>query len=203
MRKTVVFDLGGVLIDHDPRYLYRKLLPTEDAVADFLTTVCDHAWNELQDAGRSLADATAERIALFPEKRDLIEAYYARWDEMLNGAIDGTVDIFRDLRAAGKPVYGLSNFSAETYVWAGRHYEFLDWFEGIVVSGQDGLIKPDPDIYRLLLARYGLQAEDLVFVDDREANIRAAHDLGIHGIQFTSPEKLRMELAALGILQAG
>jgi 2-haloacid dehalogenase len=200
MSKTVVFDLGGVLIDHDPRYLYRKLLPDEAAVDAFLTTVCHHEWNERQDAGRSLAEATAERLALFPAQRDLIEAYYERWEEMLNGAIDGTVDIFRELRAAGKPVYGLSNFSAETYETARKHYPFLDWFEGIVVSGQDGLIKPDPEIYRLLMARYDLTAGDLVFVDDRPDNIRAAMNLGIHGLQFTSPETLRRQLAELDIL---
>ena len=200
MSKTVVFDLGGVLIDHNPRYLYRKLLPDEDSVTEFLTTVCDQDWNERQDAGRSLAEATAERLALFPDKRDLIEAYYGRWEEMLNGAFDGTVDIFRELRTAGKPVYGLSNFSAETYVTARKHYPFLDWFDGIVVSGEDGLIKPDPEIYKLLLARYGLQAEDLVFIDDRPDNISAALQLGLHGIQFTSPESLRLELQHLKIL---
>jgi len=154
MSKTVVFDLGGVLIDHDPRYLYRKLLPDEEAVTEFLTEVCHHEWNECQDAGRSLAEATAERIALFPEKADLIKAYYGRWEEMLNGAIEGTVRIFEELRGNGKPIYGLSNFSAETYVAARRHYPFLDWFEGIVVSGEDKLIN-DPAVKTVLLGLGG------------------------------------------------
>ncbi len=200
MVKTVVFDLGGVLIDHDPRYLYRKLLPDEAAVNAFLTNICHHDWNEMQDAGRGLAEATAERIALFPDKSDLITAYYGRWEEMLNGAIDGTVKIFEELRSQGRPVYGLSNFSAETFVTARQHYPFLDWFEGIVVSGEDKLIKPDPRIYELLLARYGLRAEDLVFIDDRADNIQAAQEQGIHGILFTSPDDLRQDLKKLNVL---
>ena len=200
MTKTIVFDLGGVLIDHDPRYLYRKLLPTEEAVLEFLSKVCNHDWNEMQDEGRSLAEATAERIALFPDHIDLINAYYGRWEEMLNGAIDGTVAIFDELRAIGKPIYGLSNFSAETFVMARKHYAFLDWFEGIVVSGEDKLIKPDVRIYQVLLERYGLVAEDLIFIDDRKDNIETAQSLGFYGIHFTSPENLRRELSMLGHL---
>ena len=200
MKKTVVFDLGGVLIDHDPRYLYRKLLPTENEVTAFLTDICHHDWNEKQDAGRSLAEATAERISKFPDHSELIEAYYGRWEEMLNGAIEGTVKIFEELRALGKPTYGLSNFSAETYVTARKHYDFLDWFEGIIVSGEDKLIKPDIRIYELLLERYGLNSEDLIFIDDRKDNIEAAQSLGITGIHYTSPEKLRQELNKLGRL---
>lgn len=200
MTKTVVFDLGGVLIDHDPRYLYRKILPDEAAVDHFLENICDHEWNERQDAGRSLVEATAERVALFPDKRELIEAYYGRWEEMLNGAIAGTVQIFEELRNKGKPVYGLSNFSAETYVTARNHFDFLDWFEGIVVSGDEGLIKPDPQIYNLLMDRHGLKASDLVFIDDREKNIQAAEDLGIHGIHFKTSDGLRVELEKLNVL---
>lgn len=200
MMKTIVFDLGGVLIDHDPRYLYRKLLPSENEVTAFLTDICHHEWNEMQDAGRSLSEATAERVSKFPDHAELIEAYYGRWEEMLNGAIEGTVKIFEDLRAQGKPIYGLSNFSAETYVTARKHYAFLDWFEGIVVSGEDKLIKPDLRIYQLLLDRYGLKAEDLIFIDDRKDNIEAAQSLGITGIHFTSPEKLHQELNKRGHL---
>ena len=119
---------------------------------------------------------------------------------MLNGAIEGTVKIFEELRALGKPTYGLSNFSAETYVTARKHYDFLDWFEGIIVSGEDKLIKPDIRIYELLLERYGLNSEDLIFIDDRKDNIEAAQSLGITGIHFTSPKKLRQELNKLGRL---
>lgn len=200
MTKTIVFDLGGVLIDHDPRYLYRKLLPNEQAVTDFLRDVCDQDWNELQDAGRSIAEATAERIARFPEHATLIDAYYGRWEEMLNGAIDGTVDIFRDLKSLGEPIYSLTNFSAETFVVARQHFAFLDWFEGIIVSGEDNLIKPDIRIYQLLLARFGLVAEQTIFIDDRQQNIDAAQSIGIHGIHFTTPENLRLDLLEAGAL---
>ncbi len=200
MSKTVVFDVGGVLIDHDPRYLYRKLLPDEAAVNVFLNEICDDTWNVMQDAGRSLAAGTADRLAQFPEHAGLIEAYYGRWEEMLNGAIQGTVDILKALTEDGKAVYGLSNFSSETFQTARRHFPFLDSFTGLVVSGDEGLIKPDPRIYELLMARFGLVADELVFVDDREANIKAANDLGIHGLLFTSPEKLRQDLAGFNII---
>lgn len=200
MSKTVVFDVGGVLINHDPRTLYRKLLPDEDAVTAFLTDICHDEWNQMQDAGRSLTEATTERLSLFPEHSDLIEAYYGRWEEMLDGPIQGTVDIFSSLLDAGKPVYGLSNFSSETFQTARQHFPFLDWFTGLVVSGDDGLIKPDPKIYELLMARYGLVAEDLIFIDDREINVNAACALGIRGILFSSSEKLRSDLAHHNVL---
>lgn len=198
--KTIVFDLGGVLIDHDPRYLYRKLLPSEEAVSKFLTDVCHHDWNKMQDAGRSLSEATAERIARFPDHSELIEAYYGRWEEMLNGEIEGTVQIFEELRCFGRPIYGLSNFSAETFVTAQKQYAFLDWFEGIVVSGEDKLIKPDARIYQLLLERYELNSRDLIFIDDRRDNIAMAQSLGFIGIHFTSPKALRASLVSLGAL---
>ena len=154
----------------------------------------------MQDAGRSLAESTAERVSKLPDHSELIEAHYGRWEEMSNGAIEGTVKIFEELQALGKPIYGLSNFSAETYVTARQHYCFLDWFEGIIVSGEDKLIKPDIRIYELLLDRYGLNLEDLIFIDDRKDNIEAAQSLGITGIHFTSPKKLRQELDKLGLL---
>ncbi len=200
MTRIVVFDVGGVLINHDPKNLYRKLLPDEEAVDAFLTNICDHDWNEQQDAGRSLADATAERVALFPEHTELITAYYDRWEEMLDGPIQGTVDIFDALKAGGKPVYGLSNFSAETFQRARTLFPFLDWFTGLVVSGEDGLIKPDPQIYHLLMSRFDLVAEDLIFIDDREKNVTAANELGIHGLLFETPERLGEDLRRLEVI---
>ena len=200
MSKTVVFDVGGVLINHDPRRLYRKLLADEDAVTTFLTDICDDAWNQKQDAGRSLADGTAERLALFPAHSDLINAYYGRWEEMLDGPIHGTVDIFKSLLDADKPVYGLSNFSSETFQTARQHFPFLDWFTGLVVSGDEGLIKPDAQIYELLMSRFGLSAHDLIFIDDRENNIAAANALGIHGVLFETPDLLQADLIRLGAL---
>lgn len=198
--KTIIFDLGGVLIDHNPRYLYRKLFDHEHDVTHFLETVCTHDWNEQQDAGRTIAEATAERIALFPEHTTLINAYYGRWTEMLNGAIDGTVQILDELRQINTPLYSLTNFSAETFVTARTIYDFLDWFEGILVSGEEKLIKPDPKIYQLILERHSIDPAETIFIDDRKDNIAAAEKFGIQGFHFESPSKLRHDLSAAGCL---
>ena len=198
--KTIIFDLGGVLIDHDPRYLYRRIFEHEHQVTNFLDNICTAEWNEMQDAGRTIADATAERIALFPDHADLIKAYYERWTEMLNGAVDGTVEILDELRGKNIPLYALTNFSAETFVSARTIYDFLDWFQGILVSGEERLIKPDPRIYELTLERFNIDPTDAIFIDDREKNVTAAADLGIHGIHFTTARNLRADLVAAGCL---
>ncbi len=198
--KTVIFDLGGVLIDHDPRYLYRSLFEHEHEISDFLDNVCTVEWNEMQDAGRTIAEATAERIALYPDHADLIRAYYERWPEMLNGAVDGTVEILDELRGNNMPLYALTNFSAETFVTARTIYDFLDWFQGILVSGEEKLIKPDPRIYERMLDRFNIDPADAIFIDDRKKNVVAASNLGIHGIHFSTSEKLRADLLAIGCL---
>src|SRR5579872_5003147 len=147
----VVFDLGGVLIDWNPRHLYRKLFAGDEAAMEhFLATICTQAWNERQDAGRSFADAAAQLTALHPDKTALIEAYGVRFDEMLAGPIHGTLDVLAALRERQVPLYALSNWSAETYPLAERRFAFLQWFRGIVISGREGMIKPDPRIFRLL-----------------------------------------------------
>ena len=194
MGKTIVFDLGGVLIDWNPAYLYRKLIKDEKEIETFLSEVCSPEWNILQDAGRPLADATAERIALFPEHSDLIKAFYGRWDEMLGGAIEETVDILRQLKADGQPLYALTNWSHETFPIALERYDFLHWFEGTLVSGEEKLAKPDPAIFHLLLDRYGLQAENCLFIDDSRANISAANAIGFDVHHFTTPQGLRERL---------
>jgi len=195
-----VFDLGGVLIDWDPRYLYRKLFAGDDeAMEDFLSTVCTQAWNERQDAGRSFADATALLRAAHPDRAALIDAYFARFDEMMAGAIAGTVEILDGLRRRSVALYGLTNFSAETYPLALRRFDFLHWFRGVLVSGEVGLIKPDPRIFRLLLERFTIAAADAVFIDDRPRNVAAAAALGMRAIRFTDPPALRRDLAALGL----
>jgi 2-haloacid dehalogenase len=200
-RSVVVFDLGGVLIDWNPRHLYRKLLPGDEAgMEEFLATVCTQSWNERQDGGRSFAEATALLKAEHPGKAALIEAYVARWDEMLGGAIEGTVEILDALRRRKVPLYALSNWSAETFPHALRRFDFLGWFDGRVISGEVGLIKPDPRIYRLLLERHGLKAADAVYIDDVARNAASATALGLHGIHFTGPAALRGELEALGLL---
>lgn len=195
---TVVFDIGGVLLDWDPRYLYRKLLPDEAAVERFLAEVCTAGWNAEQDLGRPWAEAVASLCTRFPDQTALITAYRERWAEMLAGAIDGTVAVLRELREAGVSLYALTNFSADTFAQARARFDFLDWFQGIVVSGQERLVKPDPRIYRLLLDRYRLTAETTVYLDDVPANVAAARALGMTGIRFTDPDQLRADLVALG-----
>ncbi len=196
----VVFDLGGVLIDWDPRLLYRRLLPDDAAVEEFLATVCTSAWNARQDAGRPWSDAIAELVAAYPAQRDLIVAYRERWSEMLGGAIEGSVAVLAELRAAGVPLYALSNWAADTFEETRLRYDFLGWFERIVVSGAVGAAKPDPRVYRWLLDACGLDPRHLVYVDDLAANVRVAEAFGMHGIVFTGAASLRDSLGALGLL---
>jgi 2-haloacid dehalogenase len=197
--RAAVFDLGGVVIDWNPRYLYRKLLDDEAAVERFLTEVCTQEWNAQQDVGRPWSEAVELLASDHPDQRDLIAAYRERWDEMLGGPIHNTVELLAELRATGLPLYALSNWSAETFPVARSRYRFLDWFEGIVISGEIGLSKPDPRIFRYLLDRYRLDAPSTVFVDDSELNVATARDLGMVGIRFTGARQLRGDLAALGL----
>ena len=200
-RSGVVFDLGGVLIDWNPRHLYRKMLPEEAAVERFLAEVCSPAWNLEQDRGRSWEEAIARLTREHPDKAELIAAYRGRWLEMLGGPIDGTVEILAELRAQEVPLFALTNWSAETYPLALELYDFLGWFEAVVVSGRERLVKPDPAIFRLLCERHGLSPEALVFIDDNPKNAAAAAALGMEGIHFTSPEVLRTDLTRLGLLE--
>ncbi len=200
-RTTVVFDIGGVLVDWDPRHLYRKLFPRDpEGMERFLAEVCTMEWNSGQDAGRSWAEATALLKSEHPAEAERIDAYHLRWEETLGGPIGGAVDILRELKAAGRPLYGLTNWSHETFPIGRDRFDFLGWFDGIVVSGEERLVKPDPRIYRLLMERYELRPEELVYVDDNARNTEAAAALGLHGIHFTGPEALRAELVALGLI---
>jgi len=194
MKKTLIFDLGGVLIDWDPRYLYRKIFDDEGDIDIFLSEVCNSEWNVKQDAGRALAEATAERVALFPEKKPLIEAFYDRWEEMLGGEIGEAVDILRELKAKDETLYALTNWSGETFPIALQRFDFLHWFEGTLVSGDEKLAKPDPAIFRLLLNRYNLQAQDCLFIDDSKINMEAASRIGFETHHFTSAQELRQNL---------
>ena len=200
-RSIVVFDLGGVLIDWDPRHLYRKLFAGDEAaMAHFLSTVCTHEWNRCQDAGRSFAEGARLLKAEHPDKAELIEAYGARFDEMMAGPIAGAVEILAELRDCGTPLYGLTNWSAETYPAALERFAFLRWFQGILVSGEVELIKPDPRIFALLIERFAIEPEHAVYIDDVAANVAAARPFGIHAIHFTTPALLREELVGLGLL---
>jgi 2-haloacid dehalogenase len=198
--RAVVFDLGGVLIDWDPRHLYRTIFADETAMEDFLRTVTTPEWNRAQDAGRPWAEAVEELIARHPERREQIEAYRTRWMEMLGDAIQPTVDILDELRATDVDLYALSNWSAETFPVARPRYPFLEWFDGIVISGEERLIKPDPRIFHVLLQRYALEAGETVFIDDQVANVEAAESVGLVGIRFVDGPQLRADLRSLGVL---
>jgi 2-haloacid dehalogenase len=198
--KAVVFDLGGVLIDWDPRYLYRKLLADEAAVEEFLATVCTPEWNAEQDRGRQFAEGVAELVERYPVHAAAITAYHERWTEMLGGDIGGTVELLAELRATGVPLYALTNWSAETFGIARERFEFLSWFDGVLVSGEERMIKPDPAIFRLLLDRFGLDPQATFYVDDSPANVAAASELGFDAVRFTGPERLRRDLEIRGLL---
>ena len=200
MIKNIVFDLGGVLIDWDPRYLFRKMLPDEETVEKFLADVCTAEWNVQQDAGRTIVEAEEELIGRFPEQESLIRAYYGRWEESLGGPIDGTVEIFSRLKKKPYPIYALSNWSAETYPIAKERYPFLDWFDGEVISGRVKMVKPNAEIYHHLLESFGIEPEETLFIDDRQDNIEQAQKLGFHGFRFTDPMKLQEKLQNLRLL---
>lgn len=197
---AVVFDLGGVLIDWNPRYLYRQLFEDEREMEHFLATVCTPAWNLEQDRGRPVAEAVALLQREFPHEAERISAFYGRWPEMLNGPIEGAVRLLEELHAAEARLFALTNWSAETFPYALENYAFLELFEDIVVSGREGLVKPQREIFDLLLTRHGLAAERTLFIDDAPHNVAGARAAGLDGVVFTDVEALRDELAARGLL---
>lgn len=196
----VVFDLGGVLIDWDPRRAYRHLLPDDAAIEEFLATVCTPAWNYRQDAGRSIAEAEAELIAKFPGKEKLIRAYYEGHEISISGAIQGTVDILEALHEKSTPLYALTNWSAETFPRTRPRFAFFQRFRAIAVSGELKLAKPDPAIYRHLLGVIGAPPEECLFVDDAPKNVAGAQAVGMQALRFETPEKLAADFRALGLL---
>jgi 2-haloacid dehalogenase len=199
-RPVVVFDLGGVLIDWNPRYLYRQLLGDEREIERFLAEVCHAEWNEEQDRGRTFAAAIEEAVARHPGERALIEAYHHRWHEMLGGPIAGSVEILDELKQGGFELHALTNWSVEKFPIARERYDFLGWFESILVSGELGLIKPDRRIFQLLLESIGRPAADCVYIDDNARNVAAAAALGFDAIRFEGPEPLRADLMRRAIL---
>ncbi len=198
--QTVVFDVGGVLLGWDPRALYRKLIPGEIAMEAFLSEVCTPAWNLEQDRGRSWDEGIAELLYLFPEQADLIKAYRDRWSEMLTGPIGGTIRLLARLDEAGVPCYALTNFSGEMFPGVRARHGFFARFKGIVVSGDEGVVKPEPAIYRHLTDRYGLDPRGILLIDDVEANLEGARHQGWQTHLFRSPELLEAELLGRGLL---
>jgi len=188
--KAVVFDLGGVLFDWNPEPAYRLLIPDAAARANFLATVCNHAWRVKQDAGQSLAEGTAELATLHPQHAALIRQFYVLWPQMLQGTLPAGMAIFNRLHAAGVPLYALTNWAAETWPYAVAHHPFLQGFRQIVVSGEVGLVKPDLPIYRLMHEAIlrdlpGTTLADVVFIDDTQANVEAADRFGWRGIHHS------------------
>jgi 2-haloacid dehalogenase len=201
MINTIIFDLGAVLIDWNPRYMYRTIFSDEAEMEKFLADITTSDWNEEQDAGRSLQEGTEILVRKFPDHEHHIRAFYGRWDEMLGEAFHDTVEIFRKLKESGKyKIYALTNWSAETFPVALERFEFLRWFDGIVVSGAEKMRKPTPDFYHILLNRYHVKAEEALFIDDNYRNILAAEKIGINCIHFTSAEQLEKKLTQINIL---
>ena len=199
--KTIIFDLGGVLIDWNPDYVYKAIFKDEEKLAWFYREICTMDWNENQDAGYPLEKATEERVALFPAYEEWIRMYYGRWEEMLGDAIEGTVSLLRQCIANPKlRVVELTNWSAETFPVALKKFDFLYWFEGIVVSGEEKTRKPFPEIYKTTLSRFNLDPEECLFIDDNLRNVKAAELLNIPSIQFKSPEQLEKELKKRSII---
>jgi 2-haloacid dehalogenase len=192
---TILFDLGGVLIDWNPRYLYRPLFGGDDAaMEDFLARVCPPEWNLEMDAGRPFAEAVAERQRLFPEHAERIALWHTGWPQMLRDQIPETVELLAALRGRGHRLLALTNWSAETFPIARQRFAFLRWFEDIVVSGEVKLAKPDRRIFELAIRRAGLEPARTLYIDDSASNVEAAKALGFRTHHFESPAGLRAEL---------
>ena len=201
MTRAVIFDIGGVLVDWNPKHLYSKLLPDDAAIEAYLREIGFDEWNRALDGGGLWNDAIAELAARHPHRQALIEAAHLRWHEMLPGDIPGTVAILERLAAQGVPLYAITNYSTEKWVETRARFPFFGHFRDIVVSADEKMLKPDPAIYRLCLQRNGLEAEACIFIDDVARNVAAAKSVGIDAILFETPEKLAEDLIARGVLQ--
>ena len=197
--KNIIFDFGGVLVDWNPVYLYSKVFENESDMNYFLDNICTSEWNVQQDAGRPLAEATEALQKEFPEHKKMIGHYYGRWEEMLGGVFEENVRVLKLLKQ-NYPLYGLTNWSGETITTAYDKYDFFSYLDGIVVSGDEKLIKPDPKLYQILLDRYNLIASESLFIDDNIKNIAAAEKMGFQTIHFTEDMDLEKEVKRMGLL---
>ncbi|GAC1306386.1 MAG: HAD-IA family hydrolase [Mucilaginibacter sp.] len=201
MINTIIFDLGAVLIDWNPHYMYRTLFSDEEEMKNFLATICTSDWNEEQDAGRPVQEGTDLLVKQYPEHEANIRAFYSRWEEMLGEPFWDTIEIFKELKESGKyKIYALTNWSAETFPYAISRYDFLNWFDGIVVSGAEKMRKPHPEFYQLLLDRHHIKPSEAVFIDDNYRNILAAEKVGIKSIHHVSAEETRRALEKFQLL---
>ena len=199
MIKNIIFDIGAVLIDWNPRHYYRQIMKNDAEVEKFLTEICTFEWNHSLDLGRPWEDARHELVSKYPEYTKYIDAYWNNWLEMISEPIQGSVDILKSLKNMGFPVYALSNWNHITFQVALKEFDFLNIFDGRIVSGEVKLAKPDPRIYKLLLETFGLVPEESLFIDDRIDNVEVARKLGIKAVQFISPENLQDDLLIHGI----
>lgn len=197
---TVIFDLGGVLLDWNPRYLYRQVFVDEHEMEYFLTFICSNTWNLMQDAGRSMAEGVTELSLRYPDYAEQITLYHSRWLETLGAIKQDTLDILYQLQQRDFALYAITNFNQETFALCRQRYSFLDIFQDIVVSGEERLIKPDPAIYLRLLHKHQLNPAECVFIDDSKANILGAEQVGMQGIHFHSAEQLQQELQQLRLV---
>lgn len=199
--QAIIFDFGNVLLEWNPRLVYRRYFPdNEDAMEKFLHEVNFMEWNAQQDKGRSFAEGVAELSRQFPHYAELIQAYHDNWRDSIGNHLEGTVEIMKRLKQAGYQLYGLSNWSAETFPLMRGKFDFFDLLDDIVISGEVGMIKPEPEIFQHTLERIGKPAEACLFIDDALANVAQARRLGISSIHFHSPEQLEMELRRLQVL---
>jgi 2-haloacid dehalogenase len=192
---TIVFDLGGVLVDWNPDYVFKDVFEKEEDMRWFYQNICTADWNEEQDAGRTLHDATEELVKKFPEHEKNIRTYYGRWEDMLGGPIQGTVDILNHLKhKSGYRLFALTNWSAETFPIALQRYDFLHWFHGRLVSGEEKMRKPFKEIYELLIKRFNIDPSRAIYIDDNFRNLIPAKELGFHTVHFQSPGQFKKEL---------
>lgn len=200
MINTIIFDFGGVLVDWNPRYVYRDHFQDDEKMEWFLENICTDDWNIQQDGGRSLEEATNLLLKEFPEHKTEIEMYYGKWETMLKDSIPETVEILYELKEK-YPLYGLTNWSAETFPIALKRFEFFQAFDGILVSGEEKLIKPDRKIFELMMDKFSLKPENCLFIDDNLKNVEASRAFGIETIHFKNPEDLREKLVEMNILK--
>ena len=199
--KVIIFDFGNVLLEWNPRYVYRRFFPDDpDGIERFLEEVKFMEWNLLQDKGRPFVEGVTRLSKEFPHYSHLIQAFHDHWVESLGDSIDGTIEIMKELKQAGYPLYGLSNWSAETFPYARQKHDFFDLFDDMVISGEVGHVKPHPEIFQILLDRIGRHAEECLFIDDSLANIEQAQNMGFATVHFQSPEQLKDALHTLKII---
>lgn len=194
MIRNIIFDFGSVLVDWNPEHLYGPYFNDEAKMKYFLTEICPHSWNAQADAGRRTAEITDERVAMYPEWEKEIRMYFGQWIKMMGGEIPGMREIVAGLKRRGYALYGLTNWSDETFCLVRDEYPVFKLLDGIVVSGEERIAKPDPELFRILLGRYRLKPEECLFIDDNPANVAAGESVGIRGIVFTSPEELKVRL---------